>query len=149
MKMSIRHPRDFFAGLIFIAFGLLAFFIGGGYSMGTTVRMGPGYFPRLLGVLLVLIGLVVTGRALLIDGPRVDKIELRPLLLVLLGIVAFALVLQPFGLIAATVVLVAIAAFGGWEFNWRDVLISAAILSAVGVGVFVRGLQLPIGVWPW
>jgi hypothetical protein len=149
MNMTIRHPRDFFAGLIFVAFGFAAFFIGRGYSMGTAVRMGPGYFPRVLGVLLVLIGLVVAGRALVLDGPRVDKIELRPLLLVLLGIVAFALVLQPFGFVAATIVLVAIASFGGWEFNWRDVLISAAILSIAGVGIFVTGLKLPINIWPW
>ena len=52
----IRHPKDFFAGLIFIGFGLVAVIIGSNYSLGTAARMGPGYFPRILGILLILLG---------------------------------------------------------------------------------------------
>ena len=53
---AIRHPKDFLAGLIFVAFGIAAIVLGSGYPLGTAARMGPGYFPRILGILLIVLG---------------------------------------------------------------------------------------------
>src|SRR4030095_8030134 len=79
----IRHPKDVFAGLLFIAFGIAAIVIGSGYALGTAARMGPGYFPRILGLLLIVLGLALALRALRISGPPIPVFKWRPLLVVL------------------------------------------------------------------
>ena len=70
MSISIRSPRDFCAGLIFLFFGALAAYIARDYPMGSAVRMGPGYFPYLLGILLALLGMVICIKSLMIHGER-------------------------------------------------------------------------------
>ena len=69
MALQIRRPKDFYSGLIFIVVGLFALVIGRDYSLGTTTRMGPGYFPALLGWLLTILGAIIALRALWISGP--------------------------------------------------------------------------------
>ncbi len=150
MKISIRHQRDFYSGLIFLVFGLAAFLLAGKHSMGTAVRMGPAYFPTVLGLLLAFIGAVIIGRSLVLHGPKVDKLAWRPLLLVLLAVIAFGVLLEPFGLIAATVAMIVIACFAAWSsYSWRDIALLIAFLLILALGLFVYGLGLPLKVWPW
>jgi Tripartite tricarboxylate transporter TctB family len=149
MRLAMRHPRDFAAGIIFVAFGLAALLLARNYSMGSALRMGPAYFPSVLGGLLALLGLIILLRALVLEGPRIGRFALRPLALVLGAVVAFAFLLEPFGLIVATVLLIVVSALGGWEFRVRDVVWSCVVLSVVALGVFVYGLGLPLKVWPF
>ena len=79
----IRHPKDFFAGLLFIAFGIAAIVIASNYPLGTAARMGPGYFPRILGILLIVLGSRLSLRALRTSGPPIAALKWRPLLIVL------------------------------------------------------------------
>jgi hypothetical protein len=144
----IRHPKDFFAGLLFIAFGIAAIVIGGNYALGTAARMGPGYFPRILGILLIALGLALALRALRLSGPPVPAFKWRPLLVVLISVAAFGLIVNYAGVVVSTIFLIVAASAASHEFRWRESLIAGAALAALAVGVFVIGLKLQLPIWP-
>ena len=149
MTLKIRHPKDFFAGLIFAAVGIAALAIGREYSLGSATRMGPGYFPALLGWLLVVLGTMITARSSWIDGPSVGHIGFRPLIFIIGSMLAFAALLEDSGLVVSTVALVAIGCLASTETRIREVIPLTLALIAVALGLFVYGLGLPIKVWPW
>ena len=148
-RMRIRNPTDFWTGLLFGGLGLFAtLYAATHYTLGTAVRMGPGYFPTWVGGLVTLLGLALALRSLKLDGPALPRIRLRPIVFVLGGSLAFGYFLKPLGLVLATVLLVVISAAGGHEFRWREVLALAVGLAAFAVAVFVWGLGLPFPLWP-
>ena len=149
MAFQIRHPKDFFSGLIFIVVGIIALIIGREYSLGTATRMGPGYFPALLGGLLTLLGAIIAARSLVLTGARVDAIHWRPLILILASMLTFAALLEPAGVVISTVALVVVGCLASSESRLRDMIILIVFLLAVALGLFVYGLGLPIKVWPW
>ena len=144
----IRHPKDFFAGLLFIAFGVAAIAIGSNYALGTAARMGPGYFPRILGLLLIALGLALALRALRLEGPPVPRFVWRPLLVVLGSVLAFGLMVNHAGVVVSTILLIVAASAASHEFRLRESLISGVALAALAVGVFVIGLKLQLPIWP-
>lgn len=147
--MRIRSPRDFWAGVMFIAFG--AFFVAwslANYQMGSAVRMGPGYFPAVLGGLLVVLGSVVLARSLALNGPKVAVFHFRPLILVALSVVAYGYLMKPGGLVVATAAAVFIGAAAGHEFKWKEVSVVALVLVVFSYFVFVKGLTLPFPMCP-
>jgi hypothetical protein len=147
--VRIRSPKDFWAGLMFIGFGLFfALWAATFYRLGTSLRMGPAYFPTVLGALLAVIGLVILFRSLAVKGEKIATLHFRPLSLVLGGCIAYGYLMGPAGLIVATAALVVISAMGGHEFSWREVAILAAALIVLSVLVFVKGLALPFPLWP-
>jgi hypothetical protein len=147
--MRIKSPRDFWAGLMFIGFGLFAcVWAVANYQMGSAVRMGPAYFPAVLGGLLAVLGAVVLIESLTIDGPAVARINLRPLILISAACVVYGYLMKPLGLILATAALVYISAWGGHEFKWREVTILYVALILFSVLVFVKGLTLPFPICP-
>jgi hypothetical protein len=147
--MRIKSPRDFWAGLMFIGFGLFAsIWAVANYQMGTAVRMGPAYFPAVLGGLLAVLGLIVLVESLTIDGPPLAKMNFRPLILISAACVVYGYLMKPLGLVLATAALVFISAFGGHEFKWREVTILYVILIVFSVLVFVKGLTLPFPICP-
>jgi putative tricarboxylic transport membrane protein len=164
MKLKIKSQQDWWAGLMFIGFGLffIIFALGtpefldkivgtrliGGYQMGSSVRMGPAYFPVVLGGLLVFLGLLVVLDSIVEDGPGVPTFHFRPLIFIAISSLAFAYLLKPLGLALASVALVFISAYGGHEFKWKEVAIMSVVLVIFSVLVFVKGLVLPFPVCP-
>jgi hypothetical protein len=147
--VRVRSPKDFWAGLMFVGFGLFfAVWAATFYRLGTSLRMGPGYFPVVLGALLAAVGLLILLRSLALKGEKIARFHFRPLLLVLGGCAAYGYLMGPAGLIAATAALVVISAMGGHEFSPREVAILAVALIALSVVVFVKGLSLPFPLWP-
>jgi hypothetical protein len=146
--MKIRAPKDFWAGLMFIAFGIGFLIVAQNYAMGTAVRMGPAYFPTVLGGLLALIGLAIFVESFVAKGERVPRIVFRPMTLIIVSIVLFGVLLKPLGLIVSTAILIGLGALGGHEFRLKEVVILYAVLVVFSVLVFVRGLGLPIPVCP-
>jgi hypothetical protein len=147
--MRIKSPRDFWAGVMFLAFGLFAaVWAVANYQMGSAVRMGPAYFPAVLGGLLAVLGLIVLIGSFALDGPPVAQINLRPLLLICAGCVAYGYLMKPLGLVAATAALVFIVALGGHEFRWKEVTFLYVALIVFSVLVFVKGLTLPFPICP-
>lgn len=133
---------------MFVAIGAGFALAAGNYPMGTTVRMGPAYFPTMLGGLLAVLGLIILGAAFVRDGPAVPGSSRRQLLLVPLAVVLFGLLLKPWGLVVASAVLIVVGALGGSVFRWKEVVSLFVALAVFSVLTFVKGLGLPIPVWP-
>jgi hypothetical protein len=162
--MKIKSQQDWWAGLMFIAFGafFILFAMGtpefidnlagtkliAGYQMGSSVRMGPAYFPVVLGGLLVVLGLIVLFDSVVEEGPKVPKFHFRPLLFIAVSSLAFAYLLKPLGLVLASAALIFISAYGGHEFKWKEVAIMTVVLVIFSVLVFVKGLTLPFPICP-
>ena len=149
MKLRIKAPKDFWAGLMFVGVGLF-FMIWAitHYQMGTAVRMGPAYFPTVLGGLLAVLGVMTLIEAFAMDGPPVPPMMMRPLVLISVACVVYGYIMKPAGLVVATAALVYISALGGHEFKWKEVTILYVILIIFSVLVFVKGLTLPFPLWP-
>ncbi len=146
--MRIRAPRDFWAGLFFIAVAAAFMLLSTQYSMGNMHRMGPALFPTLVGALLAGLGLIITARSFAIDGPPVPRLQARPILISIVAIALFGVVLAHFGLVAAIVALVAVAAVASSESKPLEVAGLIVVLIAFSVGVFAWLLGLPIPLWP-
>lgn len=144
MNRYIRNHQDFWSGVFFTVCGGAAVVLARNYPLGTASRMGPGYFPTLLGGLLLLIGVIITVRAMRHAGERVHPILSRPLVLVLAAMLGFGAALKFLGLVPAIAALVAVSSAAGAEFRRREVAISATLLCALSVGLFVWGLGLPL-----
>ncbi|MFC7518074.1 tripartite tricarboxylate transporter TctB family protein [Herbaspirillum sp. GCM10030257] len=145
-----RNPKDFWSGVIFIGIGLAAILIGRDYSLGTTGRMGPGYFPTILGALLAVLGSVSVLRSLLRPGESLERFAVKSLLLVLIGVLGFGLLMRGAGVVPAIVGLVLIGACASVKFKLLPSLLLAAGLAIFSALVFVKGLGLPmpiLGTW--
>ena len=197
--MKIVNGRDFWAGAMFIAIGLGFMIASREYQMGSAVRMGPAYFPTVLGGMLGVLGLMVFVRGfvssihhslkvftfrlpMMIAGVVIGMIAYwgadwikglgspgtviqyllnaasllliigafgpKSLFVVIVACVAFGYLLKPVGLVAATAVLIFGSAWGGHEFNFREVAMMFVVLAAFSGLVFNDGLGLPINIWP-
>lgn len=140
---SVGGNRDFWAGLMFAGIGGAAMFIARNYPFGTTLRMGPGYFPQVLGGLLLLFGLYVMARGLRrserIKGPW----SVRALIALPLAMVLFGILMGSLGFIPALAALIFLSAAAGREFKFVEVLWLALLLTLLSVSLFVWGLGLP------
>ena len=147
--MKIRSAKDFWAGLMFLVSGLFfAVWAAANYQMGTAVRMGPAYFPTVLGGLLAVLGFIVLVGSLAMEGAPVARFHFRPLVLVTVATIAYGYLMKPLGLVGATAALVYISAFGGHEFKWKEVTILYVILMLFSWLVFGKGLAPPFPMWP-
>ena len=143
MRFDLGHNKDFLAGLLFLTFGALTVYFARDYPMGWIERMGPGYFPTILGSLLCLFGVYVMVRGILTGERVAGGWGWRPLVLITLSIVIFGLAMEKLGLVPALLLLFIVAALGGREFRLTEVVILAVVMSAFAAGVFVYGLKLP------
>ena len=146
--IRIRSPKDFCAGLLFIAVGAAAIVIASAYPLGTAARMGPGYFPRMLGILLIGLGALLAFRGARLAGAPLGAWKWRPLVTVLGSVVLFGAMVTHAGLVLSTVVLIVLASSASREFRPREALVSGVLLAALAVGVFVIGLNLQLPIWP-
>jgi hypothetical protein len=147
--MKITHPKDFYAGLMFFGFGLFAMILALGYPLGTAARMGPGYFPRVLGGILMVLGAILSLRSLREKGGAISPFAWKAVGLVLGGVCIFAAIVLHVGLVAATVVLIFITGYASKEFNVKESVISSIVLSVIAVGLFIVGLKLQFPIFPW
>jgi len=145
----VRSVADFLAGLMFVAFGAAAIIIGRDYPIGSAMRMGPGYFPTVLGGLLAVVGLGVLVRSLAGSAAPPPSFSLKPLALVLAAVLAFALTVERLGIVAAVVLVVGVSALASEAFRWREVLLVAVIMVALAIGLFTKSLGLPFRLTPF
>jgi hypothetical protein len=145
---DLRNNRDFLAGLLFMVLGGLAVVLARDFPMGTTMRMGPGYFPTALGGILFLFGVYVLLRGIR-SGEKVRGTwGWRPLALITLAIVLFGFLLDRLGMIPAALSMFFVAAAAGREFRFKEVLILAVVMTAFAATVFLYGLKLPYPLLP-
>ena len=148
--MRIRSQHDFCAGLVFIVAGAGFAVLATCYRAGTAARMGPGYFPFWIGVLLAVVGTIVLLRALLptSEDGRLEGFDARSVLVVLGAVVLFGVLLKPLGLLASLFILVMLSSLASREFDWRWALPNAFFLTALSWLVFIKGLGLSLPVLP-
>jgi hypothetical protein len=148
--MHIRHPKDFLTGTMFIFFGVAAIVLSTDLTIGNAAKMGPGYFPFVLGGFLAALGVLILLRSVLwATGSHAwPVLHFKPLALVLSSVVFFGLLLRPLGLIGATLVLVIVCSRASHEFRWKEALLNATVLVIVVLVVFVYFLDFQVPVWP-
>jgi hypothetical protein len=146
--MRIRLSTDLLTGLLFLALGGAAMIYGSRYPLGTAARMGPGYYPLLASSGLILLGLVLVARSFLKAAGEVGPVNLRPLILILAGTLAFGLLIDRAGLIVAGLVLVFAARLADRDFRPLEVTILAVCLVAFTLAIFRYGLGMPLRLWP-
>lgn len=140
--------QDVAAGLMFIAFGAAALWFGRDLAIGSASFMEAGYLPRVMGILMVALGVVVAAQGILHGAPPIQPLALRPFLVLIAAVALFALMLGRAGLVLTTIAVAGLASFAGAPLGWRSRLALLAVLAGLVVGIFHYGLRLTIPLWP-
>ena len=143
MKTALHNNKDFLAGLMFIGIGVSAFVAALDYPFGSTMRMGPGYFPRVLAGIIIAFGIITLIKGLRLQEAVQNVWGWRPLALITVSLVVFGWLMDRFGMIPALVAMFFLSAYGGHEFKWKEVTILTVVMTIFAIGVFVIGLGLP------
>ena len=157
--MGIKSQKDFFSGLLFMVVGIAFAWGATSYKVGEGARMGPGYFPLLLGVLLAVLGGVITFKAMIIeteDGDKIGAWAWKPVFFIIAANLLFGVLLgglpsikfPAMGMIAAIYALTLVAALAGEEFKLKEVLGLATVLAVLSYVTFILLLKLQFPVWP-
>ena len=157
--MKIKSQKDFFSGLVFTLVGASFAYGATSYNIGSAARMGPGYFPLLLGIILALIGAFILFKSLVVETPTGDAIGAwawKPLIFIIAGNLLFGILLgglpsiklPAMGLIGAIYGTTLIVSLAGDKFKLKEVLILASVLSAMSYVAFIVVLKLQFPVWP-
>jgi hypothetical protein len=157
--VNIKSQKDFFSGLMFMGVGVAFAWGATGYTLGDGARMGPGYFPLALGVLLAILGGIITFKALVVetaDGDRLGAFAWKPLFFIIMANLVFgacigglpSIGLKPLGLIAGIYLLTYIASHAGDEHKLKEVIVLASVLALLSYLAFIVLLKLQFPVWP-
>lgn len=148
MGIKIRNPKDFWAGVLFVCLGAGTVLIGSAYKLGTAAEMGPGYFPRVLGILLIVLGSLVCLFGLKQDGEPIKKWHWRPTVIVLGSLILFGFIVSHLGVVLSTLLLIFVSSMASKEFRFKESLILGVFLAILVVSVFIIGLKLQLPIWP-
>jgi len=157
--VKIKSQKDFFSGVMFAVVGVAFAWGATTYNVGNGARMGPGYFPLMLGILMAVIGLAIMFTGLSVeteDGEKIGKWAWKQVVYIIGANLAFGVLLgglpsfgvPAMGMIIAIYALVLISSLAGSEFNLRKVLILATVLAVGSYIAFIWALKLQIQVWP-
>jgi hypothetical protein len=144
MKPTFLDSKDFWAGLLFIGIGATAMFVARGYQLGSTLRMGPGYFPSMLGGILIVFGISILIKGLRGSSEKIlGNWSIRALIVLPLSVGLFGLLINRVGFVPALAVLIFGSAAAGKEFKLVEVLLLTGGLTVLALCVFIWGLGLP------
>jgi hypothetical protein len=143
----VKDQRDFWSGILFIAFGCAGLWIGRSYAVGTLVRMGPGFFPMMMSLALAGVGGFLLARSLVVAGEPLERSAIWPQLLILGAIVAFGLLIERVGIAVAVMAVAAVSGIAAQGLRWFELIALALAMSAISVALFVYLLGQPIPVW--
>lgn len=157
--MKIKSQKDFYSGLMFTTVGVAFAWGASTYNVGTGARMGPGYFPLMLGVVLALLGAVIIFKSLVTPtetGDKIGKLAWKPLFFIITANLLFGVMigglpsigLPPMGMIAGIFALTIVSSLAGESFKLKEVLILSTVLSVGSYLAFVKLLALQFPVWP-
>jgi hypothetical protein len=141
--MKITSPEDFWSGIMFIGFGVLAIYIAQDYPMGSAMRMGPGYFPTGIGLCLIALGAVIGFNGFRWKGEPIGAFPWRAMLFLTIGFASFAWGIDHVGFIISLTILIFLSSLAGKEYRWMELLALAAILITGCWAIFIYGLELP------
>jgi hypothetical protein len=149
--VKIKNAEDFWAGLMFIGFGLAAVIVARDYPMGAAMRMGPGYFPTYIGAILTVIGAIIAARATVVPGEGLRGWGWRPLIALCFAFAAYGLIMDEFdlGFVPALIAVIALSSFAERGFRPLELALLIVVLVAGAVGLFIYGLELPYPLFWW
>ena len=143
MKLELRSNKDFWSGVMFFLTGAGAILIARHYPFGSTLRMGPGYFPIVLSVILMVFGVYVTLRGLRKSEKIQGNWSIRALIVLPFSMILFGILMDLAGFVPALIALVFVSAASGKEFKFKEVLLLTLFLGVLSVAMFIWGLGLP------
>jgi hypothetical protein len=146
--MKIRAPKDFWSGVMFCGFAVVGLLAARGYSLGAAGKMGPGYFPLLLGGVLAALGIILILRSLVLDGAPLPRFHVAPLAVIAIAVCLFGALIEPLGLVVALAVLTILSAWAGPQFRFSETVVLTLALIVFSIGVFAYALGLPLSLWP-
>jgi hypothetical protein len=153
MNFDWRYNRDFFAGLLYILIGAIAMFMAREYPFGSALRMGPGYFPSVLGGIMVAFGIAVLFMGIRNNEKIKGHLSIRAVIVLPVATVVFGILMEHVGFIPALAALVPISSFAGREFKWTEAVLLTIGLIIISLAIFIWGLGLPYplikGVWDY
>jgi hypothetical protein len=157
--VKIKSQKDFYSGLLYTVVGAAFAYGATSYNIGTGARMGPGYFPLLLGSILAVIGGIILFKSLVVETPTGDRVgswAWKPLSFIIAGNLLFGVLLgglpsikfPAMGLIVAIYGTTLVVSMAGDKFKLKEVLALATVLSALSYLAFIVVLKLQFPVWP-
>ncbi len=148
--MQLRNKQDFWSGVMFILLGLGFAWKATSYSMGTAARMGPGYFPHWLGIIMAVLGMVIllSSFGKKAEVTKIDRFDFKILGIIVGSIVLFGFCLRPLGLVISLFLLVACSSLASHEHSWKVSILNALFLVILCWLAFVKGLGLVFPIWP-
>ena len=145
--MKIKSQEDFWSGLMFIGFGVGAMVVARDYPVGSAMRMGPGYFPMLIGGGLVLLGVIIAALSFRHQGVGIGTWPWRAMLLMSVAFVLFAWGMETIGFIPSLAILIIVSSLSTPHFRWKEVAIETVVMLVGSWAVFIYGLELPYTLW--
>ncbi len=147
---AIRSQKDFASGVLYILAGCGFAFVALDYRLGDAARMGPGYFPFWLGILLALVGVVVLASSMRAKAvaDTLPRIDVRTVLWIIGPVVLFGLLLEPLGLVLSLVMLIMLSSMASHDYGWKGAVLNMLVLMAISLGAFIFGLNLQMPLWP-
>jgi hypothetical protein len=149
--LRVRDSKDFWSGILFVAFGCAGLWFGAEYRIGSAAQMGPGYFPLMMSLALVGIGGLIAGRAVIFPGEQIERIAIRPQVLILAAIIVFGLLIERVGLAISVAAVAVVSGLAAQGMRRLELAVLAIALAAGCVLLFVVVLGQPIPIWirPW
>jgi len=145
--VKIRSQEDFWSGLMFIGFGIAAIIIARDYPLGSAMRMGPGYFPTMIGGLLVLFGAIISAISFRTQGVGIGTWPWRAIVFMSVAFVLFAWGMEHLGFIPSLAILIVVSTFSTPHFRWKEMALEAVVMIAGSWAVFIYALELPYTLW--
>ncbi len=145
--MGYKNLQDILAGLLFAAFGAGALYFGQSYAVGSPTRMGPGYLPTVLGWSLVGIGAFITLRAFFVAGVPIPRINLRPQVMIIAALLAFAVLIERAGLLAAAAAVVLLGSLASRDARPLEMIVISILTAIAAVILFIYLLGQPMAPW--
>jgi hypothetical protein len=145
--MKLRSQEDFWAGVMFVACGIAAIVIARDYPMGSAMRMGPGYFPTLIGGALILLGALVSLFSFRHDGQGIGRFPWRAIVMMSVAFAAFAWGIDNIGFVPALAILIVLSSLSSRHSKWIEIAIETVVLIVGCWAVFIYGLELPFPLW--
>ena len=143
----VKAPRDFGSAVVIMLIGIAGLYFGKDLTYGTAGRMGPGYFPFLLSMIIIALGAGIGVKSLFVEGPPIDAPVIRPMAFVLVSIIVFGYLMDYIGLFLTAIVITFIAAYARRNVKIVETAIFAVGLSLGTVLIFVYGVGQPLPAW--
>ena len=144
---TIKNTQDFWAGVTFGLFGVAALWLGRSLPIGSASRMGPGYFPVMISLGLLIIGGLLLARGFVLTGPALDRGRWRSNVFITAAVIAFGTLLEPLGLVPTVAIVTGLSAAASPKSRWIDTIALAVFLCLLSIVLFIYLLGQPISLW--